>query len=291
MSTSRQRHSEEMARVARYIREHASKALTLEHLAQRSGYSASHLQRVFKAVFGISPKVYQAEIRMRMLKQGLRAGDSVTKAGYLAGYGSPSRLHDAASRSLGMSPKCYREGGVGETISYARGDTPFGSLLIAATDRGVCFSSFCEQEGDPPPELKEEFPKATLVATPKRSATELQRWMQALRRYLEQNAPCPLLPLDLRGSAFQLVVWRFLQTIPSGEARSYGEVARGIGRPRAARAVAKACASNRVALLVPCHRVLRSDGKLGGYRFGGEAKKRALLDFERTKAISENGND
>ncbi len=268
--------------LARYIEAHAEEPLPLARLAAAAHLSPAHLQRTFKAVFGVSPKAYQDNARLGRLKSSLKAGRSVLEAINAAGFQSTSRVYGASTRSLGMTPTAYRAGGAGETIAYASRPTSLGPLLMAATGRGVCFAQFGASETALRRQLAEEFPRATLIASPKSTSPELDAWITAFEAHLEGDAPRPDLPLDLRGTAFQIRVWRFLLSIPAGEVVSYGEVAAAIDAPKAVRAAASACAANRVAVLVPCHRVLRGDGGLGGYRWGLE-RKRALIDRERAE--------
>ena len=267
--------------VARYIDEHADEKLTLKDLAAVAGVSPSHLQRRFKASVGLSPKAYQQAARLRSLKSSLRDGDDVTGAIFSAGFGSTSRVYDNAARNIGMTPGQYRAGGAGETIYFATRRSALGPMMMAATGRGVCFVQFDSSADALLGKLEREFPNATLIPSPAASSDALGEWIRALDEHISENAPRPELPLDLRGTAFQLRVWQFLIGIPQGKVVSYGEVADGIGKPTAARAAASACARNRVAVLVPCHRVLRGDGGLGGYRWG-EERKRTLLDRERS---------
>ncbi|MEO1230046.1 MAG: methylated-DNA--[protein]-cysteine S-methyltransferase [Myxococcota bacterium] len=271
---------ERMTELARYIESHADEKLTLAHLAERAQLSASRLQRVFKSVLGVSPKAYQDGLRREELKQALREGERVTDAILEAGYGSPSRVHGAASRNIGMTPSAYRAQGAGETVTWACRDTVLGPLMMAATDRGVCFVQFGESEEELLEQLRSEFARAEIE--PSTAGAELDAWIDALDQHLRETGPRPELPLDLRGTAFQVLVWRFLLGLDEGTVVSYAEVARGVGKPRAVRAAASACGANRVAVLVPCHRVLRSDGGLGGYRWGLD-RKRALIDAERRR--------
>ncbi len=270
-----------LVEAARHIEAHAEERLTLRELAGQVGLSPSRFQRVFKAAFGVSPKAYQDAVRMKRLKAALKEGDGVAGAIFSAGFGSLSRVYGEPARNVGMTPKAYRAGGAGETIAYAWRDTSLGALLMAATERGVCFAQFGEAPETLLEQLRREFPNADLIASGAQDAPELDAWITALEAHLAGGAPRPELPLDLRGTAFQMKVWRFLLSVRKGDVISYGELAAGIERPRAARAVAAACAANRVAVLVPCHRVLRGDGNLGGYRWGLE-RKRALLDAERS---------
>ncbi len=271
-----------LVEVARYIQSHADERLTLGELAERACLSPSRFQRVFKAAFGVSPKVYQDAIRMQRFRGALKDGDDVTSAIFSAGFGSVSRIYGEEVRNLGMTPKAYRSGGEGELIAYVCRDTALGPTMMAATSRGVCFVQFGKNRETLVEQLRAEFPKARLVASAAQDDPALDAWVQALDEHVSQGKPRPDLPLDLRGTAFQMQVWRFLLSVREGDVLSYGELAAQIGRPKAARAVASACAANRVGILVPCHRVLRGDGNLGGYRWGPE-RKRALLDAERSR--------
>ena len=266
--------------LARYIEAHADERLTLADLSARANLSVSRLQRKFKSVFGVSPKAYQDAARMGRLKSSLKNGDDVTGAIFEAGFGSTSRVYGEASRNLGMTPAAYRAGGEGETISRAFRESALGPLLMAATDRGVCFAQFGDSEADLLEQLRAEFPNADIVESLGAEDAELDRWIDALDAHLARQAPRPDVPLDLRGTAFQLKVWRFLLGIGEGDVVSYGELAKGIGRPNSVRAAASACGANRIGVLVPCHRVLRGNGDLGGYRWGIE-RKRTLLEMER----------
>jgi AraC family transcriptional regulator of adaptative response/methylated-DNA-[protein]-cysteine methyltransferase len=272
-----------MRDLARYIDAHADEALSLARLAHRAHLSPAHLQRRFKAVLGVSPKAYQDAARLRALKQTLRRGGRVLEAIEGAGFQSTSRIYGNAARNLGMTPSRYRAGGVDETISHAARRTSLGWLVMGATDRGVCFAEFGATRAALEARLRAEFPRATLRAAGPGAAPQLDAWILALEAHLARSAPRPDLPLDLRGTAFQIRVWRFLLGIPTGTTATYRDVASGIGSPAAVRAAASACAANRIAVLVPCHRVLRSDGALGGYRWG-LARKRALLDYEGVQA-------
>jgi len=219
---------------------------------------------------------------MRQFKQSLKDGEGVTQAIFTAGFGSISRVYGAASRNIGMTPKAYRAGGAGETITYAYRNTALGHMAMAATNKGVCFVQFGEGQEALLGMLKNEFPKAKLSASSAQDAPELDAWMEALDQHISQGSPRPDLPLDMRGTAFQMKVWRFLLSIREGEVLSYGELATKMEQPKAFRAVASACARNRIGVLIPCHRVLRGDGSLGGYRWGLE-RKLALLDAERER--------
>ncbi|GEO00440.1 AraC family transcriptional regulator [Novosphingobium sediminis] len=269
-----------MQAMAAYIASHAEEPLTLAHLAEQAGMAPTHFQRAFKAALGVSPREYQAAQRLIRFKQALRDGEGVLEAGLDAGFGSTSRIYDLADGSLGMTPSAYRAGGAGEVITHATRATMLGPLMMAATPRGVCFVQFGESEEALLAGLAAEFPKAHLVRAALAAAAPLDAWMAALAAHLENAAPRPDLPLDLRGTAFQISVWRFLMSVKPGDVVSYSELAEGAGKPRAIRAAASACAANRIAVLIPCHRALRADGSLGGYRWGLD-RKRALLDAER----------
>jgi len=217
---------------------------------------------------------------MQHFKQSLQQGEGVTDAIFSSGYGSTSRVYGEATRNIGMTPKAYRAGGAGELITYACRETALGLVAMAATQSGVCFVQFGDDEESLIARLQAEFPKAELTASPAQNAAELDAWVDALDQHVSAGAPRPELPLDIRGTAFQMKVWQFLLSIREGDVLSYSELAEKIDRPKAVRAVGSACAANRIGVLIPCHRVLRGDGSLGGYRWGLE-RKRALLDAER----------
>jgi len=277
--------AERIREVCARIAANAGEPLPLKTLAAEVGMSPFHLQRSFKAIVGVTPKAFQQAERLRMLKSGLKSAASVTDAIYDAGFGSSSRVYEHVDTQLGMTPRQYREGGKGLTISYAGAETALGRLLIGATDRGICFLQFADNEKTLIEQLALEYPAAERVPMAPAQAEQFATWMRALGEYLKGREPRLDLPLDVRGTAFQLTVWRYLQSIPYGEVQSYGEVARGIGRPNAVRAVANACAHNAIALAIPCHRVIRGSGELGGYRWGLE-RKRTLLDRERAGRAS-----
>jgi AraC family transcriptional regulator of adaptative response/methylated-DNA-[protein]-cysteine methyltransferase len=213
---------------------------------------------------------------MRMLKRNLQAGDSVTRAMYDAGYGSSSRLYERTASQLGMTPDKYRRGAIAAAIRYTCVDSPLGRMLIAATERGICAIQFARSDGELIEGLKREFP----FATRKSDQAGLQSWVDSLLKHMRGKALDSSLPLDIRATAFQRRVWTYLQSIPFGATRSYSQVAQAIGQPSACRAVARSCATNPVAVAIPCHRVVREDGSMGGYRWGIERKK-ALLEMER----------
>lgn len=252
---------------------------TLRALADHVGLSPSHLQRLFSRMMGISPRQYADARRFARFRAAVRGGDDVTGALYEAGYGSASRLYERAGGQLGMTPARYRKGGVGASIAYAIADCAFGRILVAATERGLCFLGFGDDDAALAAELATEFPAAEI----RRDEDGLGPWLRAVLAYLAGREPHPHLPLDVRATAFQRQVWQALTEIPAGETRSYSEIAAALGKPRAQRAVGRACATNPVSLLIPCHRAIRGDGGLGGYRWG-LARKRALLEGERAAA-------
>lgn len=266
---------------ARRLIEAQDETPRLTELADAVGLSPSHLQRRFRAKFGVSPAEYAAARRIGRFKQALRDGDSVTDAVYAAGYGSGSRVYEKTGQLLGMTPAHYRRGGAGIAVRYTTLATPLGRLLVAATERGICAVALGANDASLRRELETELPRAQFERVDEGS----DDWLAAVvaRVFAElgwSEQPAPALPpFDIRASAFQWRVWQALTRIPAGETMSYREVANAIGEPRAARAVARACASNRLALMVPCHRVVREDGSLGGYRWG-MARKRKLLERE-----------
>jgi AraC family transcriptional regulator, regulatory protein of adaptative response / methylated-DNA-[protein]-cysteine methyltransferase len=267
--------------VCDYIRSHPDEQLRLADLAARAGLSAFHFQRSFKAAVGLTPRQFLEASRLKSLKRHLRTRPSVTGAIYDAGFGSSSRVYERVDTRLGMTPAQYRAGGKGVAISYVSVDSALGRMMIGATDRGLCFVQFAGCDEDLLALLRAEYPAARLEPMRAPYPEPFERWMTALREHLAGEQQTRLdLPLDLRATAFQMKVWRYLQSIPYGSVQSYSEVAAGVGHPKAARAVARACAANRVALVIPCHRVIRGTGELGGYRWGLD-RKRVLIDRER----------
>jgi AraC family transcriptional regulator of adaptative response/methylated-DNA-[protein]-cysteine methyltransferase len=268
-------------RVCRAIEEHATDdALSLDQLGAELKVSPHHLQRTFKSITGITPRQYAAAHRLKLFKSRIKEGSEVTGAIYDAGYGSSSRLYEKASARLGMTPATYKRGGKGMNISYTIVDTHMGRLLVAATERGMCAVNFGDHDGALVTSLVKEYPAAVI----RQDDTVLNEWVEGLLHYLDGARPQHDLPLDLQATAFQLKVWEELRRIPYGETRSYKAVAEAIGQPTATRAVARACATNPVALITPCHRVLRESGDLGGYRWGIE-RKRQLLEQEQSSNV------
>jgi AraC family transcriptional regulator of adaptative response/methylated-DNA-[protein]-cysteine methyltransferase len=262
--------------VCRYIEQHLDEAITLARLGSEFHQSPFHLQRTFKSVLGITPRAYADSCRMNELKRNLRAGHSVTRAMYDAGYSSSSRLYERTASQLGMTPDKYRRGAIAAPVRYTCADSPLGRMLIAATDKGICAIQFADSDDELEHGLRHEFP----FANRKRDDGALQTWKQDVLRQMRGHKLNSALPLDIQATAFQRRVWSYLQRIPFGATRSYGQVAKAIGQPTASRAVARACATNPVAVAIPCHRVVRETGEMGGYRWGMERKK-TLLEMEQ----------
>lgn len=266
--------------VCRYIEAHCDEPLSLARLARHAGIPPRRLQRRFRHALGLTPRAYAEACRMGTFKHRLRTAGSVTDAIHDAGFGSTSRVYERTDTHLGMTPRQYRDGGSGLEITHASFDTPLGLLMMAATDRGLCFVQFGDSEAALRERLAGEFPRAELTAKPPENTDgPFADWMAALSEYLQGRPVALDLPTDVRGTAFQIQVWDYLRTIPRGELRTYKDIAAALGRPRATRAVGRAIASNRVGLVIPCHRVIRANGELGGYRWGTE-RKQALLDRE-----------
>jgi AraC family transcriptional regulator of adaptative response/methylated-DNA-[protein]-cysteine methyltransferase len=248
----------------------------LEELADAVGLSPFHLQRLFRKRFGVSPKEYAQALRDKAWRRGLRGGASVTRAMLDAGFSSTSRAHH--SSQLGVTPSVYRRGAPNETLSYTLTSSPLGRLLVASSTRGICRVALGNRDAALRRQLADEYPKATLVRDDAGLRTVVNEVIAATRGSEGATA----LPLDVAGTVFQQRVWRALRQIPRGETRTYGQIAAAVKRPKAARAVANACARNRIAVVIPCHRVVRGDGGLGGYRWGVK-RKAQLLDAERTR--------
>jgi len=264
-------------KVCRYIDTHPDDPVTLEAIGRALGVSPFYLQRTFKAVTGITPRAYADSRRINSLKAGLREGHSVTRSLYDAGYGSSSRLYERAASQLGMTPARYQKQGSGVTIHYTIAATPVGKMLLAATEQGICSIHFSDAAATLEGGLRSEFPKAEII----RSDRKLGEQVKALRAIMQGESTAAL-PLDIQATAFQRRVWQALQAIPRGATKSYSKIAADIGQPQAARAVARACATNPVAVAIPCHRAVREDGAPGGYRWGIERKQK-LLSLEAAK--------
>ena len=265
--------------VCRHIASHPAESSPLAVLAQLAGLSPHHFQRRFKRIVGVTPRQYADEVRLGIVRVQLKEARNVTDALYEAGYGSSSRLYERAPSLLGMTPAAYRFGARGESIRYTIAASPVGRILVAATTRGICRVLLNDSVAALTAGLKRDYPSAEI----RRDDAALGKWARAIRDDLDGRAPLAGLPLDIRATAFQRKVWELLQKIPRGQTRSYSEIARAAGKPRAARAVGTACGLNPVALIIPCHRVVREDGSLGGYGWGIDRKKK-LLDLEQAGA-------
>ena len=258
-----------------HIADLSEEKLTLERLGDEAGMSPYHLQRKFKEALGLTPAQYTRARKSQRLKDELKRGETVSRASFGAGYSSSSRAYEDAPTHLGMTPASYKRGGAGAQIDYVIVPTSLGFLLVGATDRGVCAVTLGDNSAMLEAALEEEYPAAMRIRANDPSST-LRTLVESVVASVEgSNAPSEI-PLDVQGSAFQWKVWRELQKIPSGETRSYAEIADAIGSPKAVRAVASAIANNRVAVLIPCHRVIRQSGELGGYRWGLERKQRLI---------------
>jgi AraC family transcriptional regulator, regulatory protein of adaptative response / methylated-DNA-[protein]-cysteine methyltransferase len=263
-------------RTRTYIEQHPDETLTLAALSTAVGISPYHLQRIFKRQMGVSPREYQESVRVTRFKSRLRAGDTVSRATYEAGFGSSSRVYERSDATLGMTPAAYRRGGAGMRIGYTTVDSPFGKLLVAATERGVCAVALGESDEALARALQRDFPNAEIA----RNEDLHREWVTEIVAHIGRGSGEANVPLDVQGTRFQQQVWALLRKIPAGHTRSYSDIAAALGNPRATRAVARACASNRLSIVIPCHRVVRNDGSLGGYRWG-EGRKQHLLDSER----------
>jgi AraC family transcriptional regulator of adaptative response/methylated-DNA-[protein]-cysteine methyltransferase len=256
-------------------------AEALAAVAAQAGPSLGRLRRIFRRLAGITPAAYASQARLRRFKHRLRKENNVTTAMYEAGYGSSSRLYEHSDRHLGMTPATYGHGGRGMEIRYTIASSPVGRILVAGTDRGLSAVYLGSGEEELTTTLRREYPEARISRNP----AHVSKWVRQIVRHLAGRQPLLDLPLDIQGTAFQRRVWEALRQIPYGQTRSYTEVARQLGRPQARRAVARACATNPVSLVIPCHRVIRGDGGLGGYG-GGISRKKVLLETE--KRASEN---
>lgn len=265
--------------IDRHLADLSEERITLETLGEESGMSPYHLQRKFKEAIGLTPAQYTRARKSERLKDELRRGETVSRASFGAGYGSSSRVYEDAPTRLGMTPATYKSGGSGAHIDYVIAKTSLGSLLVGATNRGVCAVTLGDDAGMLETALEREYPAATRTRLTE-PWSALRNWVEAVVATVEGAGTRTDIPLDVQASSFQWKVWRELQKIPFGETRSYGEIANAIGSPRSVRAVANAIAHNRVAVVIPCHRVVRQGGALGGYRWGVE-RKRKLLAKER----------
>jgi AraC family transcriptional regulator, regulatory protein of adaptative response / methylated-DNA-[protein]-cysteine methyltransferase len=264
-------------RVCRFLDASQTETVKLADLAAHAGVSAFHLQRTFKRIMGISPRQYLTARRFGNFKTLVREGEPVTQALYDSGFNSSSRLYEHAPEELGMTPATYGRGGQGTAISYTIVGSVLGRLLVATTERGVCAVRMGDSDADLENDLRSEFPAANI----KRDDAALREPVQKILSHLTDKEPRLDLPLDIRSTAFQRQVWEKLRSIPYGQTVSYGDVAKSLGKAGAVRAVGRACATNPVALVIPCHRVVREDQSLGGYRWGLERKKKLLAHEKR----------
>lgn len=268
-------HAEMVQRICRTLDANVEVSVTLNDLSRELGVSPHYLQRIFKRAMGISPRAFADARRLSHFKSSLKKGQAVAEALYGAGYGSSSRLYERASSHLGMTPATYRRGGLGMSIGYTTVNSPLGRLLVAATHRGICAVYLGDSDTKLEGALGREYPSAEI----QKDRNGFRPWVQSLLRHLQGQKPQLQLPLDVQATAFQRRVWEELMKIPYGSTRSYSQIARALGRPTAQRAVARACATNPLSIVIPCHRVLREDGNLGGYRWGMD-RKRTLLQQE-----------
>ncbi len=271
------RQAERMAELCRHI-EQAETPPTLDELAERAGMSPWHLHRSFKAVTGLTPRAYAAAHRARRVREGLQRGGSVTEAIYDAGYNASSRFYEQSGELLGMTPRAWRAGGADAEIRFAIGQCSLGAILVARSERGVCAITLGDDPEALAHELQDRFPQAQLIG----GDAEFEQLVAQVVGGVEAPQQGIDLPLDVRGTAFQQRVWQALRAIPAGRTASYAEIAQRIGAPTAVRAVAQACAANPLAVAIPCHRVVRQDGALSGYRWG-VARKRTLLQRENVE--------
>jgi len=270
-------------RICHAIDEHDEEPITLKTLSAETGASAHHLQRTFKEIMGITPRQYAESRRLDRFKTKARSGASVTTAMYDAGYGSSRGLYEKSSSQLGMTPAVYGRGGRGMRIIYTIADCSLGRLLVAATERGVCSVALGDSDAELTTALFAEYPNASIDSQDTKISGSLNLWLDQVLAYLKGKSPSIDLPLDIQATAFQWRVWEELRRIPFGSTRSYQEIANAIDKPKAVRAVASACASNHAALVIPCHRVIRGDSGLGGYRWGVERKRELLAGEQKLK--------
>lgn len=266
-------------RVAQALKENSDTEPQLGALARQLGTTAGTIRRAFLQVTGITPRELSKALRLERFKRLLRAGRGITESLYETGYGSSSRVYERSNAQLGMTPATYRKGGIGMKMTYTIAKSAMGKILVAATERGVSAVYLGDGEAALVSELKAEYPKAEIAP----AANAHQVWIKEIVERIAGKAPRMDVPMDLQATAFQRRVWQELQRIPPGATRTYSQVARAMGRPTAARAVARACATNPVSIVVPCHRVIREDGNLAGYRWGLSRKER-LLEQEQTAA-------
>ena len=277
-------HAEAVKRAAQILREEVAETISLDSLAQSVGLSRFSLLRGFQRVLGVTPSQFvRAQRRERFRAEIHKPSASVTDAVYAAGFGSSSRLYEKAGNALGMLPSVMKVHGAGETIRWTMAESPLGPMLVAATERGLCSVLFAESDGEAETELKARFAKATL----RRDDTGLGEVVRAVLSQMTESPTAASLPFDVRATSFQHRVWEALWEIPRGETRTYSQIAQSIGAPKAVRAVGSACGANPLAVVVPCHRAVGADGRLTGYRWGLE-RKRKLLEIEHSRAQEAN---
>jgi AraC family transcriptional regulator of adaptative response/methylated-DNA-[protein]-cysteine methyltransferase len=272
-------------KVCRFIEQNLDQPIRLSALSKETGLTTHHLLRTFKRALGITPRQYADQCRLKFLKSGLREGNGIAEAIYGAGYGSASRIYERSNEQFGMTPRTYVQGGKGMRIRYTIQDSPLGRLLLGATDRGVSAVSIGNEDAQLLRSLRLEYPQAEIVEDDGR----LQSWSKLLLRHLKGETIEINLPLDVKATAFQRRVWEELRKIPYGETKSYSEIARRIGQPKATRAVARACGANPAAVVIPCHRVISKNGEFGGYKWGRE-RKLHLLQQEKEKKPRRHGD-
>lgn len=263
-------------RAAQVLGSDFDEAVNITELARKVGVKTEALRRAFRQQAGLTPKELAATLRLRKFKKLLRGGSNITDALYATGYGSSSRVYERSDAQLGMTPATYQKGGKGMKIRYTTAKSSLGEVLVAATERGVSAVYLGDAAGKLVHELRDEYPRAEITAADGAFA----QWVEEIVARMEGSAPRRALPVDLQATAFQRRVWKELQRIPRGTTRTYSQIARAVGKPRAVRAVARACATNPVSIVVPCHRVVRADGNLAGYRWG-LSRKEKLLERER----------
>jgi AraC family transcriptional regulator, regulatory protein of adaptative response / methylated-DNA-[protein]-cysteine methyltransferase len=272
-----------IAKAADFLTEHAGERTRLDDIAAAAGLGKFALQRGFKRVLGVTPGDFAREQRKERFRDKVRKPRlSITDAVYEAGFGSPSRLYEGAAQTLGMSPTAMKSGGAGETIHYSIADSPLGRILVATTTRGLCAVLFSDSDAEAAAELRARFPQAALRLSGAGDDTSLAEAIRFVLSHLSETPTAATLPFHVRATAFQQRVWRALLDIPRGETRTYTQIAEAVGSPHAVRAVGTACGSNLLAVVIPCHRVIATGGRLTGYRWGIE-RKRQLLELERTK--------
>ena len=275
MASSRnEKQNEKLNEIARFIAQNADESHSLESLGKMAAMSATHFQKQFSKHFGLSPKEFQIAARNKIFKQSLRQRGNIIDAIFAAGFGSSSRVYESTSQTIGMNPKDYKKGAKGELIYYHIRTSSIGEILMAAASKGVCAVQIGQNKQEVIALLRTEFPKAIIQEA--QTSSQLEEWAKALADYVDLIGTKPNIPLDIRGTIFQEKIWRFLSGLGQNERVSYSELAAKIGTPNAIRAAASACAKNRIAILIPCHKVLRMNGEIGGYKWGID-RKRALL--------------